>query len=119
MLEAERRLTATADFNAVYKKGKQQSSPNLRLSYRSTNQNTLRFGFVVSKKHALKIADRNRIKRVMRSTIREILPLLGNLRGYDIVLQARPGIAKVLTKDLRQEISFLLNKAKILPKWPL
>ena len=115
MLPRSNRLTSEQDFARIYRQGRQFSTAHLRLSYlvrgKSPNQNLSRFGFVVSKKHAVKIVDRNRIKRVLRDQTRQILPKLN--KAVDAVVAARPGIAKLSGTVIREEYEILLEKAKL------
>ena len=83
----------------------------IRVHY-SSNQNLPRFGFVVSKKHAARIVDRNRLKRILRSTIRELEPSLTG--SHDVIIQARPHVSRVPAKQIREELQILLEKAKLL-----
>ena len=114
MLSRSHRLTNDQDFSRIYRHGRQSSTAHLRLSYvlsgKSSNQNS-RFGFVVSKKHAVKIVDRNRIKRVLRDETRKLLRNFS--KTVDAVVAARPGIAKLSGSAIREEYVTLLGKAKL------
>jgi ribonuclease P protein component len=115
MLSRSNRLTNDQDFSRVYRQGRQLSTTHLRLSYmapgKSTNQNISRFGFVVSKKHAVKIVDRNRVKRILRDETRKQFPRFK--KNVDVVVAARPGIAKLAGSVIREEYLVLLEKAKL------
>jgi len=74
------------------------------------NQNFSRFGFVVSKKHASKIVMRNRIKRILRSEVKELLKTLE--KPIDAVIQAKPGIIRASSEDIRNQVRELIKKAE-------
>ena len=112
MLSRQMRLTKSRDFSRIYRRNRAVSSLHLRLLYSSADQNLPRFGFVVSKKHAARIVDRNRLKRILRSTIRGLEPSLTG--KYDVIIQARPHVSKVPAKQIREELQILLEKAKLL-----
>lgn len=116
MLPKGSRLRANADFSRVYKFGRRQESRNLRLFYLPRGGKSTRIGFVVSKKStkvgsaAGKIADRNRVKRVLREEARLLLKNLPP--GLDIVMQAREGVVKLPAEQIRGELRQLLNNLK-------
>lgn len=115
MLPKGSRLRANADFSRVYKLGRRQESPNLRLFYLPRGGKQTRAGFVVSKKStkvgaaAGKIADRNRVKRVLREEARLLLPKLPP--GFDIVVQAREGVVKIPAEEIRAELRKIFQKS--------
>lgn len=114
MLHKSLRLTSASDFANTYKKGKSLISTHLRIFYRLFDQNTSRFGFVVSKKHATRIVNRNRIKRWLRQAIQDNI---ADIRpGFEIIVQARPGITLVDRTKIISDLLILLKNAKILIK---
>ena len=112
MLTKVHRLTFEKDFIRAYKSGKSFGSEHLRLISLRTNQNNFRFGFVVSKKHAVRIVDRNRIKRILRAETSKYIAQIA--LGYDIVIQARPGVKNTSAQRIREELRDLLQKSKVL-----
>lgn len=117
MLTKSARIQSPKDFSRVYKKGRQFTSLHLRVCAATRllipgNQNSTRFGFVISKKQASKIVARNRIKRILRETVRN---KLGQVRpGYDVVIQGRKNMQLRDFKELPEELINLLKKAKII-----
>ena len=89
MLARPFRLVKARDFSQIYKRGKRFSGVSLNLTYLKSNQNTPRFGFVVSTKQVRRIVDRNRLKRILRAEIRELLDQI--TPGVDVVIQGRHG----------------------------
>ena len=90
----------------------------MRLFYlpRQKKGQATRVGIVVSKKSAKvgqaagRIADRNRVKRILRETARQILKNLPP--GLDVVVQARPGVVKLAPGQVRGELRELLSALK-------
>ena len=100
------------DFSKIYLRGKRASTQNLNLIYLRTGQNTSRFGFVVSKKQAPRIVDRNRIKRRLRAQVYLFLPRI--IPGFDIVISGKKSLLGTDVKELKQEIDKLIRKVKLL-----
>src|SRR4029079_14632948 len=61
-----------------------------------------RFGFVVSKKTAQQATERNRIRRVFRSCIEEMLSEI--VTGYDMLFLLKAGLLEIERKDLYDEV---------------
>lgn len=79
-------ITRNNDFLRIYRKGKSAASPFV-VSYIMPNRlGTTRLGLTTSKKIGNAVA-RSRARRVMRASMREILPAIKP--GYDIILVAR------------------------------
>ena len=116
MLARPFRLVKPQDFSKVYKRGKRFSGGALSLIYLKSNQNTTRFGFVVSTKHVGKIVRRNRLKRILKEEIRR---LWKDLRGgVDVVIQARPGVGDIPSPEIRGELMGLLKRTNLLKDDP-
>lgn len=96
------RLTEAADYSRVFKRSRKRSSDRwLTLLAAENSQGRPRLGLAVSRKAAKSAVARNRIKRLVRESFRlhqQQLPAL------DIVVVARPGIAGVESKVLRQAL---------------
>ena len=74
------RLKKKADFDKVFKKGKKVYGKSLLMLYLPSN--TLKIGITVSKKHG-KAVVRNRIKRLLRAAIRQVVP---DLKGNNFIV---------------------------------
>jgi ribonuclease P protein component len=98
----EARLLKHADFQVVYKQGRKHFSGNMTAFYRE-NQSTLgpRVGFTVGKVLGGAV-DRNRIRRRMRSAVRNHLSELA--RPLDLVLHPRKSVLTLKFSQLDAEI---------------
>lgn len=114
MLARPFRLVKARDFSQIYKRGKRFSGVSLNLTYLKSNQNTPRFGFVVSTKQVRRIVDRNRLKRILRAEVRELLDQI--TPGVDVVIQGRPRADRAAADQIRQDLGKLLKKANLLGK---
>jgi ribonuclease P protein component len=70
---------------------------------------TARLGLAISKKHARRSVDRNRIKRVAREAFRVRRQ---SLPPVDIIVLSRAGIAGAERAELRAELDRLLENLK-------
>ena len=64
------RLKKESDFNKIFSKGKRVYAKSLAMLYIKSNKK-LKIGYSVSKKHG-KAVTRNRIKRLLRASAREV-----------------------------------------------
>lgn len=96
-------------------KPKFQSSFNtpffiLRAAHNSLSYN--RYGFVVSKQVDKRATVRNRVKRVLRSCIEEVLRQIR--QGFDIILIIRKSAVGVSRQELMKTLAEQLQKAALL-----
>ena len=117
------RLRKGNDFQRVRQQGRKTTSRLLSLAWAPNNTNSLRIGFVVSKRISKHAVTRNYIKRLVSEAIR---PLLADLSpGLDIVIsvksqiilqdkETRKQIIVVTFPGLVQEITTLLHRARLL-----
>ena len=102
------RLKKQKDFDLVFKKGKRIHAKNLTLLFLESNET--KFGISLSKKHG-KAFKRNRIKRILRASIRSFIK---NFEGsfYLVILP------KVLENydfwELNKDLEFSLKRGKII-----
>ena len=131
-LPKQNRLKASRDFSKVYRKGKRASTKHLAVRAlkqldalnKSGNQNEQSagsspalsscFGISISKKVSKRAVVRNRIKRQIRSVIRDRLPNI--LPGWQVVIVVRPSAVECDFADFLRELEYLLKKLNILSK---
>lgn len=92
------RLLKPAEFSRVFKDPIRSSDRLFTiLAVPNTESDSARLGLAISKKHAKRAVDRNRIKRVVRETFRHQLPLLP---VADFVVMARDATIRASNQEL-------------------
>lgn len=81
------RLTHSQDFKAVFAGAEKQANRYLTVLYRPNTVQQARLGLAISKRVAKRASDRNRIKRLIRESFRQIR---NDLPAVDIVVMVRP-----------------------------
>ena len=115
-MQRRNRLSRSKDFDTVYRRGRSASTRYLVLHWFPRDDDPdgePRRGRAVPRSVGSAVA-RNRVKRLLRESWRELLPNVPH--GHDYVLAARPGLAEpadVRGKDwLVTEIADVLEKAR-------
>ena len=104
----ENRLKKQKDFDFVFSKGQRIHTKTLTLLYIQSKE--FKFGISLSKKHG-KAHLRNRIKRLIRASVREIIKN-GTNAYYIIVL---PKVNKEYNyHDIYRDLEYSLKKGRIL-----
>jgi ribonuclease P protein component len=106
------RLCKNSDFQRVRQQGGSIASRLLILAWKPNDQNTLRVGFVVSKRISKRAVQRNYVKRLLSEAVRLFVADIPP--GWDIVFSARTQIVGVHLPALIQDISTLLRRAQLL-----
>lgn len=104
------RLADSADFRRVREQGRCWSDPRLVLCTYPNSQASLRVGYSVSKRIGGAVR-RNRIKRLMRESIRAYCDLLEP--GWDIVIIARQRVSLANYWDVQCSVGHLLGLAGV------
>jgi ribonuclease P protein component len=104
-----RRLTGKAQFEAVYAHGRSRANDLLVMKALPNGLGADRYGFSVSKRVG-KAVVRNRVKRLIRESVR-LIPSQG---GWDLVFIARSGAAAADYHELKAAVEDLLSQARLL-----
>lgn len=116
MLAQVYRLTTDEDFARVAKEGLKLSFPFFSLgAFKRKDNETPRFGFVVSTKVSKKAVVRNKVKRALREAIRQNLSYLKG--GYDIVFWVKSKAERAYTDQLMAEVKVALAKGQLFKQW--
>jgi ribonuclease P protein component len=113
------RLRNRRDFQSVYQRGIRRSSPNLVLRAllepepkENCPVSLTRFGISISQKVSKKAVVRNRIKRQIKSAIRELLPQIEG--GWKIAIVVRGSAIECKYEHFLRELKQLLKNTKII-----
>lgn len=112
MLPKNRRVSRDRDWQKIHHFGRSVFTAELVLKYLKNSYPQTRFGFITGKKISNKSTRRNLIKRRLRAIIQKNLPIIKN--GYDIILIARPPIAKGTYQSLSESVLALLKRSHLL-----
>jgi ribonuclease P protein component len=114
MLKKDFRLRKQKDFDRVFGSGSFFSQGFLALKTVPNGLPSSRFGFIVSNKVSKKAVSRNRIKRLLRESVRlsfeQIKP------GFDIAVMARADISKKSFVEVNVAVDSLLKRSGLLIK---
>lgn len=108
------RVRAKAEFSRVFDAGKRTADPRFALHWLQ-DAAPPRLGLAVSRKVDLRAVGRNRIKRLLRDTFRQLRP---QLQGGAYVVVARPSAKITDNAALRCAFEHLLKRAGALPPTP-
>ncbi|WP_333860963.1 ribonuclease P protein component [Clostridium sp.] len=104
------RLKKNAEFRAVYKRGKSFSN-NLLVVYLYINKKSInRLGVSVSKKVGKSVV-RNRIKRLIKESVRLNSSCIKVENGYDLVFIARKASSGKSYVEINNSVKNLIRKA--------
>lgn len=96
----QQRLLKKIDYDHVFEQAKKIVTNEFILLYRENNLGYARLGLALSKKMIAKAHDRNRIKRILRESFRQM-----SLAAVDMIFLARPGVAKQTNTDINIKLS--------------
>lgn len=104
-------INRNKDFNRIYKKGKSFVTPLFVVYVLKNYKKNIRLGITTSKKIG-KAVCRNRARRVIKESFRQLLPqLYGN---FDIVFVARKNTPLVKSQDLKAKMALILKRSSVL-----
>jgi ribonuclease P protein component len=108
-MRRQQRLRKRKDFQAVYRKGRASANKLVALRVLRTQLPYTRYGFSVGKALGNAVV-RNRVRRRLREGVRSLLAR----SGWDIVISARRPAAGADYHELREAVTELLSRARIL-----
>ena len=118
MLPKANRLRRNQDFSKVYEKGIRQNGPDLVLralrcpaESRKTVKPT-RIGISIGKKVSKQAVVRNRLKRLIRAAVRQLLPKIKP--GWDLAIVVKPTAPRCNYREILQQLEQLLAKSEVL-----
>lgn len=111
MIQKEHRLKKNRHFSYIYKKGLAQFEKHLSLVYLKTKISPFKVGFSVSNKIG-KSHVRNKVKRRLRESFREIMPNVSP--DYNYIVVAKNGIENLSFQEIKSELISVLKKANLL-----
>ena len=112
MLPKKYRLNGKLDFLRVRNKGRVFQGKLFGLAvYKREDQETSRFGFIVSTKISKKAPERNRAKRLLRESIAHVIKEI-NL-GFDCVILAKSLIIGRTLAEVKNEMLGLLTEGGV------
>ncbi|MDP2856326.1 MAG: ribonuclease P protein component [bacterium] len=104
------RLSLQRDFNSVFKKGLVSSSTSLTVKYLENDKKIFRLAVIINKKVAKKATGRNLLRRRLKEIIGKHS---SQLIGWDIILIAKPELAKKDFTQLTETLEKILERIKI------
>jgi len=114
MLKREFRIRKQKDFKNIYDNGVYCSERFLAIKFIKNKELFSRFGFIVSKKISKKAVERNRVKRILRESVR--LSKNQIKIGCDIIFIAKNGIELKTHQEIKDVVEKLLMKSGLLKK---
>ena len=111
MYPKRQRIGSRKEVFEVIRKGYFVRGELLSLKVLRRNQGTARFTVVVSTKISKKAVVRNKIKRRIREILRHLTPSMK--AGFDIVVLTYPRIIRASYQQIRYDIFFVIQKARL------
>lgn len=108
------RLLVKADFDRVFADNQRARTDYLMVMARPNQVGHPRLGMVIAKRLLTRAVDRNRVKRCVRESFRQVLP---ELPACDFVVRL---IAKPVAGDEARDLSRTFKRAghRAMAKWP-
>ncbi len=106
----DRRLRKRSDFLELRKRGSSRSHPLLVLRSVSNGIDSSRIAVAVSRRVSPKAVIRNRVRRRLKESVRQ-MPVKA---GWDLLFTARPAAAKTGFTDLSEAARRLLSRANLI-----
>jgi len=111
MLPKKNRLKSKKDFDRVHNRGRFYADAFLAIKTAKNNLDNSRFGFLVGLKVSKKAVERNKIKRRLRASVRQIINDVKP--GFDVVVMVKPEIIDKDYNEIDGAMKAVLNKSGI------
>jgi len=112
MLPRKYRLSDDVQIQKVKKEGRLYNQKDVSVLVSPNNLPTSRFGFVVSLKVSKRAVVRNRVKRVLRKVVLDLLEK--TCSGYDVLFLTKSSIQETNETEISRQVESLFLQAKIL-----
>ena len=110
MLPQKNRIRKKSDFQNILKKGKAFFCPLFVVKVKKNNLEFSRFAFIISKKTEKKAVKRNRIRRLFREVIKEIMPFISeNIDVVFIIKNNKIDDVETIKKQVEKALKTKLN----------
>ncbi|MBU9722299.1 MULTISPECIES: ribonuclease P protein component [Bacillaceae] len=111
-MKKENRLKKNEEFQVVFQRGSSVANRQFVVyKLKKTDQKNIRIGLSVSKKLGNAVI-RNRIKRLLREGLRELIPSLNG--SYDVVLIARKPVTEMDMLSINKSLKHVFKLGKLL-----
>jgi ribonuclease P protein component len=111
MLKKENRISKKKDFDRAFKAGQSFYGKIIGLKVVVNDLKYSRFGIIISAKVSKKAVERNRIRRIIREEIKELIQKINS--GKDFVFIIKSEAKKLNSKEIRLIINNLLIKESL------
>lgn len=108
-------LRGKQNFSAIYNKGKSIGDRCVVLFYRKNSLDYNRVAFLASKKVGNSVT-RNRARRLMKESYRQIVANSNLAQGYDLIIIARTTIINLKCADVKKSIEAATRRAGLIKK---
>jgi ribonuclease P protein component len=112
MLKRPHRLGKKDNLESILKNGGKALGRLLVLRMRKNNQNTHRFGIVISQKVGRQAVDRNRIKRQINDIVRLNYEKLPEENHFDILILPKTAIMEATYDQIKADFLSLIPRLK-------
>ncbi|WP_096186089.1 ribonuclease P protein component [Evansella halocellulosilytica] len=113
-MKKENRLKKNEEFQIVFQRGTSVANRQFVVyQVEKKAQKDVRIGLSVSKKIGNAVT-RNRIKRLIREVLRDLIPELK--QNYDLIIIARKPVAEMNQHEVKKSINHVLNRAKLIKR---
>jgi ribonuclease P protein component len=107
------KIRTSAQFRNVYESGRKFTDPFFHIFIVPGRDEIVRFGITATRRLGGAVI-RNRIKRVLRESMRQLSPVI--LPGFDVVILARPLMSKMKEPTVRSHLMKIFRQAGVLPE---